>query len=89
MNLNQLILVIAVSNLRFMKFANHMVDSPQCSINQAYGNWSEVKVAYRFFQNENVSADEILASHVMKTVERSKQYKIHIQVTIRQRGYAS
>lgn len=61
-------------NVRLMKFANHMIESPECSINQACGNWPEAKAAYRFFKNDSVSADKILSSHVENTVQRAKQY---------------
>jgi len=57
-----------------------LVSLPQSSINQACGRWSEAKAAYRFFQNENVKADEILSSHVSKTVERAKNYQTILSI---------
>ena len=62
-------------NARLMKITNHMIESPECSINHACGNWPETKAAYRFFQNEKVSSAEVLSAHVTKAVERVKQYK--------------
>ncbi len=52
-----------------------MIGLPESSINEACGSWSEAKAAYRFFQNENVKEVDILASHIDKTVERTKAHK--------------
>jgi hypothetical protein len=60
---------------RLIKIADSLGNLPECSINQACGNWVETKAAYRFFQNGNISESEILKTHVDKTVERSKQHK--------------
>jgi hypothetical protein len=59
---------------RLVKLSESLVNLPESSINQACGQWSETKAAYRFFQNENVSAAKILSSHAKKTVERAKNY---------------
>lgn len=60
---------------RLIKLADNLASLPECSINQACGNWGETKAAYRFFQNESISESEILKAHIAKTVERSKGYK--------------
>ncbi len=53
---------------RLIKLADDLASLPECSINQACGNWAEAKAAYRFFQNESVSESEILTTHVAKTI---------------------
>ena len=47
---------------------------PESSINQACGDWTETKAAYRFFQNNNVAVEDILAAHRAKTAERAEQH---------------
>jgi hypothetical protein len=47
---------------------------PESSINQACGDWTETKAAYRFFQNNNVGVEDILAAHRAKTAERAEQH---------------
>lgn len=59
---------------RLVKLSDSLVNLPESSINQACGRWSETKAAYRFFQNENVSVDEILSAHAKRTVERAQNY---------------
>lgn len=60
---------------RLVKIADSLTSLPESSINQECESWSEAKAAYRFFQNENVKESDILASHINKTVERTKAYK--------------
>lgn len=60
---------------RLVKLADRLASSPESPINQACGDWTETKAAYRFFQNENVNEKDILASHTKRTVERSKSYE--------------
>lgn len=59
---------------RLIKLSDSLVNLPESSINQACGQWSETKAAYRFFQNENVNTAKILSAHVKKTVERAQNY---------------
>lgn len=65
---------------RLIKLADSLVSMPESSINQACGSWAEAKSAYRFFQNDNVLESEILKSHVAKTVERIKPYKVILAI---------
>ncbi len=60
---------------RLVNIADSVIGLPESSINEACGSWSEAKAAYRFFQNENVKEVDILASHIDKTVERTKAHK--------------
>jgi len=61
-------------NSRLMKICDSFSESPESPINQACADWAETKAAYRFFQNENVDVDEILAAHSRKTAMRARKY---------------
>jgi len=43
---------------------------PTASIPQACGDWGDTQAAYRFFANDNVEWQDILASHIKSTVAR-------------------
>ena len=45
---------------------------PQESITVKSNNWAEVKAAYRFFDNDGVTMDNVLAPHYSATLERIK-----------------
>ena len=59
---------------RLITLCNRFSDAPESPINQACADWAETKAAYRFFQNEKVEADDIMAAHRRKTVLRAKQH---------------
>lgn len=65
---------------RLLKLADNFAGSPESSINQACGNWSETKAAYRFFQNDSISESKILAKHVERTVERASKYETILSI---------
>ena len=56
---------------RLVTLCDRFSDSPESPINQACADWAETKAAYRFFRNEAVEADEILAAHRRKTAHRA------------------
>ena len=49
-----------------------MGNTPEASIPVACGGWAETKATYRFFDNNNVNATKILASHREASLERIK-----------------
>lgn len=55
-------------------------DAPESPINQACGDWSETKAAYRFFQNQSVETASILAAHRAKTALRADEYETILAV---------
>jgi len=59
---------------RLIKLCGQLSAMPESSINQACGDWTETKAAYRFFQNNNVAVEDILAAHRAKTAERAEQH---------------
>ena len=48
---------------RLMMLLSAFGERPQASIPAACGGWNETSAAYRFFDNEKVTPEEILASH--------------------------
>lgn len=60
-------------NQRLKKIGQQIIDSPQSHINQACGDWSDTKAAYRFFQNDNVKYQDIIKAHAQMTKERADQ----------------
>src|SRR5687768_10705412 len=44
------------------------------------GDWAKTKAAYRFFANEQVTAEKLLASHREKTVERAQERRVLLAV---------
>lgn len=55
---------------RFLKLAEELGESPSLPINHASSDWAAAKAAYRFFENPKVTADKILARHLLNTEER-------------------
>ena len=49
---------------------------PTASIPQACGSWSQAKAAYRFFDNDAIDPDDILASHVQATIHRAAAHPV-------------
>ena len=60
---------------RLIRLCDRFSDAPESPINQACEDWAETKAAYRFFQNESVQVDEILAAHRCKTALRAKAHQ--------------
>lgn len=63
-------------NHRAVKLLNKLSDQSTESLPKACGGWQETKAAYRFFDNNKVTTEKILAPHIAATVERIKQQKI-------------
>ena len=63
-------------NSRLIKLADDFSKHPDFSINQASKDWHAAKAAYRFFQNDKISAKNILQPHFKNTAERCKKQKI-------------
>lgn len=59
-------------NSRLVKTIKLMAEQPTASINQACGNWSTTKGAYRFFDNDKVEGKDILDAHGENCFQRLK-----------------
>lgn len=57
---------------RLITLCDRFSDAPESPINQACADWAETKAAYRFFQNEGVAADAVMAAHRRKTADRAE-----------------
>jgi hypothetical protein len=62
-------------NSRFFQIISRFSSNPGTSISESCSTWRESKGAYRFFDNEKVSSQEILEAHQTKTVERISGFK--------------
>jgi Transposase DNA-binding/Transposase Tn5 dimerisation domain len=60
---------------RLIRLCGRLAEMPESSINQACGDWAETKAAYRFFGNDHVEVQNILAAHRAKTAERAGQHR--------------
>jgi len=61
-------------NERLITLCDRFSEAPESPINQACADWAETKAAYRFFQNENVEARDIMAAHRGKTAKRAAKH---------------
>jgi hypothetical protein len=62
--------------LRVKKIATDFARQPTASIPQVSQNWPATKAAYRFFDNDAVSEDEILENHLLSAMERIRAQKL-------------
>ncbi len=58
------------------RYWEHFLVSIVPSINSSFKGWPEVKAAYRFFDNDNVSSDQILHPHYQASVRRIEKEEI-------------
>ena len=59
---------------RMQLILQRLSQSPDKSIKSSFKGWSEVMGAYRFFNNEKTSVDNVLKPHQDATVERVKAF---------------
>ena len=62
-------------NDRLVDIADVLAAQPMSPISTACGDWSAVKAAYRFFDNDKVSAEKVLDPHFQQTVERMRGHE--------------
>jgi hypothetical protein len=63
-------------NERFGSILDALTQRPCASLPSAFGGRAELKAAYRFFDNDEVSPEKILEPHSHATVKRCQQQKI-------------
>lgn len=61
-------------NNRFHEIAVALASQPGNSVNRACEDWACTKAAYRFFDNEKVKSEDILAPHIENTINRAKDF---------------
>jgi len=59
---------------RAITFLNNLGSKPIETIPVACQGWAETKAAYRFFDNDKVTASKILAPHIQATFKRMQPY---------------
>jgi hypothetical protein len=62
-------------NNRCKKVAVAVSKNPGQSFGQVCSGKSDIKGAYRFFENENITRDKLLESHIENTIERCRERK--------------
>ena len=67
-------------NDRFKVLMNDLGQKPSISIPAACGGWAETIAAYRFFDNERVDEQEVLAPHHDATLDRIAKQKVVLLV---------
>ena len=65
---------------RLEKIARGFVRNSEKSIPESFNSWAEVKATYRFTSNPKVTREEILRSHLDKTIERVKEHETILAV---------
>lgn len=65
---------------RSIKVLRSLSESPQSSIPDSHKDWSETFAAHRFFENEKVSHEKVLESHIQSTLRRSADHSIILAI---------
>lgn len=63
-------------NQRSRKVIEALAANPEASINAAVNGWGDTQAAYRFFNNANVSPEQILEPHRQATLQRMQEYPV-------------
>lgn len=63
---------------RAIKILKGLSESPQSSIPESIGEWTDLHGAYRFFDNDKVDSKKILDAHYDSTIDRCSKHKIVI-----------
>lgn len=67
-------------NERVKRLAEDFASQPLASINQASEDWADTKAAYRFFDNEQVRAEEILKAHRKRVEGRMRGHEVVLAI---------
>jgi len=65
---------------RCQTLAIALAAQPNVPINQACEDWADTKAAYRFFDNDKVTAARVLSPHQQRTVERMSKHRLVLAV---------
>ncbi|MCZ7567023.1 MAG: IS4 family transposase [Ardenticatenaceae bacterium] len=67
-------------NRRLIVLAGDLGGQPTAPINEASRDWKAMKAAYKFFANEQVEAEAILAPHQERTLERLRGHAVVVAI---------
>jgi len=62
-------------NNRLKRIVNKLSARPEASIPQACSDWKNTKATYRFWDNEQVKAEDIILAHIKKTQEHCAKHE--------------
>lgn len=65
---------------RLVCIAQKLGEQPTASIPQACGTWDHIKGTYRFFDNDRVEENQILASHQQASQDRAREHPVVLAV---------
>lgn len=65
---------------RLVMLASQLAADPSASIPKACGPWGQSKAAYRFFDNDKVNEDDLLAPHYQSSKERLREHPVVLAV---------
>jgi hypothetical protein len=63
-------------NRRASKILHQLAQRPEGSVPSTFQSWPETLAAYRFFDNEKVSAEKVLEPHRDATLERVREFPV-------------
>jgi len=61
---------------RLIIMATDFAQHPTAPIPQACGSWAKTKAAYRFFDNDALAPEDLLAAHVQATLNRARAHPV-------------
>lgn len=61
---------------RLISMATDFALQPTASIPQACGSWAKTKGAYRFFDHDGITPEDLLAAHVQATLQRAAAHPL-------------
>lgn len=67
-------------NQRGRKVIEALAANPEASVNAAMQGWGDTQAAYRFFNNEQVTPEQILEPHRRATIERMREHHVVLVV---------
>lgn len=67
-------------NQRSIKVLEALAANPSASINAAINGWTDTQAAYRFFDNDNVTPQQILQPHFEATLRRMQECPVVLLV---------
>ena len=65
---------------RLIKLASALARRPTASFPEAFGTQAELTAAYRFYDNDQIDPDDILASHTDTTIDRIREVPLVLSV---------
>ena len=61
---------------RLITIATDFAQQPTASIPQACGSWDAAKAAYRFFDNDSIAPQQLIAAHAQATLARVGEHQL-------------